>query len=293
MNPQTIPAQVGDVTISIQKGGLFDRFRLNPDLQAIQAEFGIEDMGFFEGVTKAPFEHGPMGAMPFPIFYYDMGLFQAVFSADLEGLERLLPCEALRPLVPWPGRGLLAVTAFQYRVSDVDAYNEVALSIVLERPGGWPLGPLSLVGNLVRRQNWAYVWKLPVTTELACTGGRLGYNYPKYLARIDYTHGTGEDRCELHDEGGLVLAMRGRHLETRVGKPIVNHGLAIKDGRVMDVAAELNPLRMASSTSSADFTLELGQGEVADILGGLNLGRMLRYDHVPRAQTRLCAGTDC
>ena len=290
MNSPLTPAQIGELTIPILRGGLFDRYRLNPDLEAIQKEFAIEEMGFFEGVEKAPFEHGPMGAMPFPIFYYDMGLFQGVFTADLAGLRRLMPSEALRPMALWPGRGMIAFTGFQYRVSDVDAYNEVAVSILTEKPGGWSWGPLGLVGNLARRQNWAYVWKLPVTTELACTGGQMGYNYPKYMADIEYTRGPEHDTCVLRDEGEMVLTLTGRQLKTRRQKMMVNHGLAVKDGQVMDVSAEMNPIAMGSSRAASDFTLELGQGEVAETIRGLGLGRLLHYDYIPHAQTRLCAG---
>ena len=63
MNQQTTAVEIGEITIPILKGGFFDRYRLNPDLDVIQEEFDIENMSFFEGVEKAPFEHGPMGSM--------------------------------------------------------------------------------------------------------------------------------------------------------------------------------------------------------------------------------------
>ena len=46
----------------------------------------------------------------------------------------------------------------------------------------------------------------------------------------------------------------------------------------------------SSSARAADFQYTLGEGPVADTLRSLNLGKMLRYDYVPRAQTQLCAG---
>ena len=52
MNQQTTAVEIGEITIPILKGGFFDRYRLNPDLDVIQEEFDIENMSFFEGVPS-------------------------------------------------------------------------------------------------------------------------------------------------------------------------------------------------------------------------------------------------
>ena len=281
--------QLGELSVNIEDGGIFDRYRMQPDLDAIQKEFMIDDMSFFHGVTKTIHDQGALGSMPFPVFYYDMGMFTGVYSADIAALAALLPESELKPMMLWPGRGMIAFTSFQYRVSDVDTYNEVAISIVVDKPRATSLGPLGLLFNQLRRENWTYVWKLPVTTELACTGGQVGYNYPKYMARIDYEVGADADSCTLYDGDEMVVSFRGRHLKTKSQKMITNHGLAVKDGLVTDIPVLLNPRRMASSNAAADFTLELGKGEVADVIRGLKLGKFLRYEYIPSAQTQLCA----
>lgn len=283
--------RLGNVSVNIEEGGLFDRYRLRPNIRAIQESHHIPDVSYFEGIEKQAFNHGPMGDMPFPIFYYDMGFFQAIFTADLQGLKNLLPTPDLKPLSVLPGRGMIAFTAFQYRVSDVDSYNEIAISIVVGKPYTTSLGFLTLMANLIRQENWTYVWQLPVTTDLACTGGQMGYNYPKFLARIDYETSTSHDKCTLYDDSGKrALALKGRHMSTKRHKPVVNHGLCYKDGKILDVPIKQNPIQTASSANKSSFQMELGYGKIADTLRGLKIGRMLRYDYAPVVQTQLCAG---
>lgn len=283
--------QQGRVTLKIEEGGLFDRYRLLPDIHAIQKSHNIPDVSYFEGIKKQPFDHGPMGAMPFPIFYYDMGLFQAVYTADLKALQKLLPTSQIKPLSIFPGRGMIAFTAFEYRVSDVDSYNEIAISVVVAKPYTTSFGFLTLMANLIRKENWTYVWQLPVTTDLACTGGRMGYNYPKFLARIDYVKLANHDECTLFDDTEKkVLTLKGRHLPTKRQKPVINHGLCYKDGQILDVAVKQNPIQIASSDNKNCFQFELGQGPIADTLRGLGIGKMLHYDYAPVLQTQLCAG---
>lgn len=283
--------QLGHVSIKIEEGGLFDRYRFLPDIHAIQKSHNIPDVSYFEGVEKKPFDHGPMGPMPFPIFYYDMGLFQAVYTADLKELQKLLPTSQIKPLSIFPGRGMIAFTAFEYRVSDVDSYNEIAISVVVAKPYTTSFGFLTLMANLIRKENWTYVWQLPVTTDLACTGGRLGYNYPKFLARIDYEKLVGHDECTLFDnDDKRILTLKGRHLPTNRQKPVTNHGLCYKDGQILDVAVKQNPIQIASSANKNCFQFELGQGPIADTLRKLKIGKMLHYDYMPVLQTQLCAG---
>lgn len=58
---------------------------------------------------------------------------------------RLSRCSHFR----WPGRGLVALTAYAYAYEycDNDSYNELLLSIVTNKPGSSNLGPISLAGR--------------------------------------------------------------------------------------------------------------------------------------------------
>lgn len=77
------------------------------------------------------------------------------------------------------------MTAYAYEYCDNDSYNEIALSIVTNKPGKSNLGPISLVGQSMSKDFWGYVLKLPVNTELARGRGVVGYNLSKWLTGIN------------------------------------------------------------------------------------------------------------
>jgi hypothetical protein len=97
-----------------------------------------------------------------------------IFTADLDQLRPLMPArvlEAVQPLQVWPGRGLMALTAYTYRYCDNDNYNEIGLSVITNRPGSSSFGPFTLLSQSMSNDFWGYVLKLPVDTELARVRG--------------------------------------------------------------------------------------------------------------------------
>lgn len=291
MPPKMKTVLLGEVPVSVLEGGLYDRYRLQPELKSIKKEFNIDDISFFESVPKHAFDQGVIGIGYFPVYYYDMGFIQAVFTADAAALKKLLPSSDLKVTGILPGRGMIVFTAFQYRVSDVDSYNEIAISVIVNKPYKKLPGFLAFLSAQLKQENWASVWQLPVTTDLACTGGKINYNFPKFIANIDYVSRDGHDECTMKDGGGnTVIKLSGRQLATAPHKTLINHSVCYKDGKLWDVPVWQNPVQTASSLKAADFTLELGRGEIPDVLRTLKIGRMLRYDYTPKAQTMLCAG---
>ena len=59
----------------------------------------------------------------------------AFFHADTRALSSLLPA-GLRPLEARPGHAVLAVTAFDFVESEVGAYGELVISVLVP-PEGW------------------------------------------------------------------------------------------------------------------------------------------------------------
>ncbi|WP_217363370.1 hypothetical protein [Duganella rivi] len=86
----------------------------------------------------------------------------------------------------WPGRGVVALTAYTYEYCDNDSYNEISLSIVTSKPGKSSFGPFTLLPQSSSGDFWGYVLKLPVNTELARVRGVVGYNLPKWLTGIEF-----------------------------------------------------------------------------------------------------------
>ena len=229
-------------------------------------------------------------AAKLPVFYFDNTAFTANFSAPTSRLRRLLPHPDLRPIELYPGTGLVAVTCFEYRRTDIDPYNELSIA-VMATVRGLNLPGLSLLTQAARRVFHAYVWKLPVTTEIARVGGVDLYGYPKFLAGIDFERPAGGIACHLSEQGQPILSLRGPALPTGRGKLTRYVTTSIKDGVPLVANVVTDPLEYAESFGGAGATLELhGDHPIAAELREVGLSaKPVLYQYAPRTQAILFA----
>jgi hypothetical protein len=291
----TATTTIAGQDIPVVAGGLYDRYHSNPPLAVIAAEAPDIDLSWFKELKKTKVDMGFESYSP--NFYYKNSRVTAVFTADLDRLRELMPAEVLeqvQPLQVWPGRGLVALTAYAYEYCDNDSYNEVALSIVTNKPGNSNLGPVTLIGQSMSKDFWGYVLKLPVNTELARVRGVVGYNLPKWLTGINFRETeqsvvfeiidsqTGkvdvtletEKLSDLSKEVGLVT-----NSFTNIGhKGELNYGYAVS-----------RQLSHASSTSEESVKLVLSDGSLSTYIKSLELGTMMKYEYVPDFQSVLYA----
>lgn len=158
-----------------------------------------------------------MAGMPgkLPIFYFDGTAQTAVFPARLRELRDLLPDPRFVPARLAPGLGAVAISCFEYRDTDIGPYNELAISIVLNDPWFAPNPPgRALLAGLRRGQLHAWVHHLPVTTEIARDGGATFYNYPKFIAAIDFREERSERTCRLAEGEEHILSLAGDRIAT-------------------------------------------------------------------------------
>lgn len=287
----TIAGQV----IPVVKGGLYDRYHSNPPLSVIAREAPDIDLSWFKTLTKTKVDMGFESYSP--NFYYNNSRITVVFTADLDRLRGLMPAKVLeqvQPLQIWPGRGLVALTAYAYHYCDNDSYNEIALSIVTNKPGRSNLGPISLVSQSMGKDLWGYVLKLPVNTELARVRGVVGYNLPKWLAPIDYRETDKSVLVSISDsQTGKVDVT----LETaRLADLSQDVELVTNSFTNLDHKAELSygyavsrQQRHASTTRSDAVKLSLSDGSLSTYIKSLKLGSMLKYEYVPQFQSALYA----
>lgn len=281
--------------VPIVAGGLYDRYRSNPPLAVVQAEAPGLDVSWFKELKKVKVDIGFESYSP--NFYYKNRSVTAVFTADLERLKALMPAKVLeqvQPLQVWPGRGLVAMTAYAYEYCDNDSYNEVSLSIVTTKPGGSNLGPFTLIGQSMSSNFWGYVLKLPVNTELAKVRGVVGYNLPKWLTGIDLKDGKDSVTFEIKDAetGRTDVVLETRKLDGLSDKAeMVTNSFTNLDqqGRLTHGYAVSRQLSHASSSSEDSVKLTLGDGSLSTYIKSLKLGKMLKYDYVPEFQSALYA----
>ena len=62
-----------------------------------------------------------------PVFYYDNTAMTAIYTASTDMVRRLLPMPDMYPVEVVKGRALAAFTAFEYRATDIDPYNEFSI----------------------------------------------------------------------------------------------------------------------------------------------------------------------
>lgn len=281
--------------VPVVKGGLYERFRSNPPLSVIASEAPGIDLSWFKQLKK---EKVDIGFESFsPNFYYKNSRVSVIYTADIKRLRALMPAEVMKvvqPLQIWPGRGLVAVTAYTYHYCDNDRYNEVAISIVTNKPGGWNIGPVSLLGQSMSKDFWGYVLKLPVDTEVARVRGVVGYNLPKWLTRIDMRGSRDAVTYEIKNEktGEMDLRIETRKLDkVSTDVEMVTNSFTNLDhqGRLTQGYAVARQLSHGASSDANMVDLNLGKGALSDLIRSLSLGKMLKYEYVPEFQSALYA----
>ena len=226
-----------------------------------------------------------------PVFYYDNTALTAIYTASTAAVRGLLPHPAMRPIELYPGRCLAAFTAFEYRETDIDPYNEFSISfpVTFDRP---QIPGVTAGLQMARRCYSAYVWQLPVTTEIARVGGVDLYGYPKFIADIDFTRDPGWVTCDLSEGGKRILSLRGKALPTSRGKVVRFVTYSMKDGIPLVANVYQNPIEYAQSQRSQAAELTLGHDHpAAQKLMGIRLSQSpLMYQFSPVNEAILFAG---
>lgn len=152
------------------------------------------------------------GTAKFPIFYRDARMFTIMLPAKVMKLRRMLPDTRFVPAQMLPGVGGLALTAFEYYDTDVQPYNEFSIGILLNSPYYAPVPCYNAIRQYLARMYSIFIHHLPVTTEIALRGGIDFYNYPKFLADIDFSDTSDLVTCDLARDGERILTMSGEKL---------------------------------------------------------------------------------
>lgn len=281
--------------VSVAAGGLYDRYESNPPLSVIAAEAPNIDLSWFKELKKTKVDMGFESYSP--NFYYKNNRVTAVFTADIDRLRALMPAKVLeevQPLQVWPGRGLVAFTAYAYEYCDNDSYNEIALSIITNKPGRSNLGPVTLIGQSMSKDFWGYVLKLPVNTELAEVRGVVGYNLPKWLTDINFRETDKSVVFEIIDKetGKVDVTFEGEKLGDlsdeidMVTNSFTNIG---HDGELAYGYVISRQQSHASSSSEESVKLTLSDGSLSAYIESLKLGKMMKYEYVPEFQSALYA----
>jgi hypothetical protein len=130
----------------------------------------------------------------------------AQYLVDAVAAQRLLGASGL--LVATLGSKAVASLSFvRYEDGDLDAYNEVALSIMVRRHNATPAAGLVRSLEIPTGRIGVYIHRLPVNQSFTLEAGRTIWGYPKFLADISIDSEGRAATCELRHEGKHVLTL--------------------------------------------------------------------------------------
>ncbi len=289
-NKQFTEVEFGQQKVSVPKGGYYDRFRMNPDLDEVAQDPAAGNIDFFRKIPKKRVESrvGPVWA---PNFYYRSSNVQVLMLAPLKLLKKKLPAP-LEPLHALPGYGLVALTFFHYSVCDNDPYNEVSVAIVVRKPGAHGPHALELANSIRQRHFYAHVLALPVDTEIARVRGVYGYQLPKWLTEIHVEINAKQVNASLTDTTGkpdlslsaVTPPLKQVKSESRMSQATMLHQV---DGKWNQTHVQSNPLSFTQKLLPRQVKLVRHGGPLSQLLDELGASRILRLDVVEDAQVVL------
>jgi len=231
----------------------------------------MQDHEFFKGTPRQRYEIQGK-EVEFPVFYYDFSSVTATFIVKANKLKEVLPHPEFIPAEIWPGSGVLTITAFEYRDTDIGPYNELSVSIPINFEAA-AFSPKKSAISMLRKHKFAlYIHQLPVTTEVARLGGVHFYNYPKFLADIAIEDKGERIETTLKEKNELILKMSAKKPPLKKSGPFEYHTFSIKDNAILHTLIEGRAERIGYSMMGKFAEVELGDHDMAKELKELNIG---------------------
>lgn len=287
---QFTEVEFGSHTVKVPKGGYYDRYRMNPNLDEVAQDPAAGNIDFFRRIPKKLVESrvGPVWA---PNFYYRSGNVQLLMLAPIAQLKKKLP-SPLEPLQAFPGYGLVALTFFTYSVCDNDPYNEASVAIVVRKPNARGPHALELLTSIRQRNFYAHVLALPVDTDIARVRGVYGYQLPKWLTEINVDIRPTQVKANLTDTSGKVdlsLKIATPPLEQITSESRMSQAnmLHLVDGVWHQTLVQTNLLTFAQKIFPRNVELVRHGGPLSQLLNELGTSKILRLDVVQDAQVVL------
>jgi hypothetical protein len=286
----TVKVDLGGRSVTIPKGGLYDRYRMDTDLDEVARDPRVRDVDFFRKLPKTRVD-SPIGPTLTPNFYYSVSTARLTMLAPSRAIRCRLPGE-LAPLEVAPGLGLISVMFFSYDVCDIDFYTEAAVGIAVKPARHGRLGFFDLVSALKNEHLDTYVLSLPVSTEIAQVRGHDGYGFPKWVTGLDVDINVDRTTARVaNDAGGVDLALSvatpaqkiypsGERVSTLTSYTSI-------DGAWHATLSQTNVLSAGTAVLPRDVDLTLGEGRMADDLRSLRPIRQIQLDVATESQVAL------
>lgn len=281
---------LGGRTVRVPKGGLYDRYRMDTDLDAVARDPRVSGVDFFRRLPKAKVDSA-IGPTLTPNFYYRISTARLTMLARSRAIRARLP-EELAPLEVAPGVGLVSVMFFSYDVCDIDSYTEAAVGIAVKPARHGRFGFFDLVAGLKNEHLDSYVLSLPVSTEIAQVRGHDGYGFPKWVTQLDVDIDAQRTSARVaNDAGGADLSLSavtpaqtaypsGERVSALTSYTSIN-------GAWHSTLSQTHVLSAGTALLPRAVQLHVGEGRMADDLRSLRPIRAVQFDVVTEGQLAL------
>ena len=286
----TVEVDLGGHLVTVPKGGLYDTYRMDTDLDDVARDPRVPGVDFFRQLSKTKVD-SPIGPTLTPNFYYRISTARLTMLARSKAIRSRLPSE-LAPLEVAPGLGLVSVIFFRYDVCDIDFYTEAAVGAAVRPARHSGPGFFDLVTGLGNDHLHSYVFSLPVNTEIAQVRGHDGYGFPKWVTDIDVEIDAHRTRARVTDAKGntdLALSVAtpaqakyptGQRVSSLTSYTTIN-------GVWHSSFSQTNVLSAGSVRFPRNLDLQIGQGRMADDLRSLKPVKTIQLDVVTEGQLAL------
>lgn len=232
-----------------------------------------------------------------PLFFKDLSMMLGIFEVDAKVAKQYLPSSDFKLVSTFPGKALVGINCFEYKDTDIGPYNEVSIAIAVERKK-WKPGFISVMGSTLSQNFHANILQLPVTTEVALHGGLDFFNYPKYLANIEYTETEKKRTCSVTDKetGELIFSFSGNKLKTKtleqnkqfehLNKALYN-SYPILNNKMVQADLLVNQIEKGTQWMGKGFTVKIGNHPKSQLLKDLKLGKLMQQVYLPKGEAVL------
>lgn len=165
----------------------------------------VQRKDLFEGTRPARL--GIDGETEMPILYYKDACAYFYFTADAEAVQKRLPSDNLHVVKVSPTRCMVALATYNYIHASVGSYGETVMVAICTQDKV-PKGPLPLIRQARDAHFGTFVFRCPVTTQWAMDGGRIMWNYPKFISDMTFTSNSRYFECRLSPEGKRIFDLR-------------------------------------------------------------------------------------
>ena len=242
-------------------------------------KWGLDTDNYFQGLDQL---ENPEYNVRLPIFYYDNTAITAIYTASTRQVKKYLPTSEMHPVEMFPGRCLVAFSAFEYHRTDIDPYNEFSITAIITY-GRRQIPGLTSSWNMLRNCFSAYILHLPVTSERARRGGVELCGYPKFIADISFSQENNHITCTLAENGQRILSLRGKKTGTSKGRLAKFILYTMKNGIPLKANLYVNPLQFRQTIGLGTTSLDIADGHrICDELKDLSLSRWpVMYQYMP------------